>query len=433
MAAFYQWPRAVCYLFTFILALCVLFQTATMAACFYQYDKKRNRFPKTLLELFILVHILYCALIHGRAMHGYETGILVTAGYDILRADIFAFLYVAVVLFWLIRSVASVFSRYKKIKSRISAMSVKNAIDALSTGILFCEENGFAVLANRQMQRLMVAFTGKIHRNGKQFYNQLMSGETKPGQGFVKFEGRNVSLLPDGSAWMFTVSELRIKGKTYYQLTATDITERWKLTSELNAQNEELMKRRAELNGEIANVHALSRERERQRAKMRAHDILGARLTFMLRAVQSNQPLDCAKLKDMSRRLPDDLAAARQDPSPRDRIDALTQAFASIGVEVIWDGDLPEKDSAGQFAADVAREAVTNAVRHGFATRVNIHMDSTDGFKMKVTDNGRPPAGKITEGGGISGLREKVKRCNGTVEVVFSPQFVLSVYLPGNL
>jgi signal transduction histidine kinase len=280
------------------------------------------------------------------------------------------------------------------------------------------------------MQRLMITLTGKIQRNGRRFNDLLASGKTRPGCRLIWFEGRNVSLLPDGSAWMFAMTGLRVNGKTYRQLTATDISERWKLTAELNAQNDELMRRKEGLDEEIANVHALSRERERQRAKTRAHDILGARLTFMLSAIRGGQALDYAKLKDMSRRLPDDLSAAREEPSPRERLDTLKQAFADIGVEVMFDGELPGDEGTGRLAADIAREGVTNAVRHGLAARVDIRMDASDGFKIKITDNGRPLSGTVTEGGGIIGIREKVKRFNGAVDVAFGPQFILSVSLP---
>jgi hypothetical protein len=302
-------------------------------------------------------------------------------------------------------------------------MSVKNAVDTLRTGILFCEENGFIILSNKQMQRLMLALTGTLPRNGTQFYEMLTSFETEPGS--------NVFLLPDGSAWMFKRCELRINAKRYTQLTVTDITELWLLTDALNRQNEELLKKREQLSERLTHIETLSRERETTLAKIRAHDVLGARLSFMLRVIRSGGALDAALVNSVLSGARGELTSHRQKPSPRDRLDILRQAFTSIGVEVIFDGEFPGGE-AGWLAVDIIREAVSNAVRHGFATRVDIKMESANGFSIVITDNGRPPSAEITEGGGLSGIREKVKAFNGTVNITHSPQFTLRVSYGGD-
>jgi signal transduction histidine kinase len=442
MAEFYLWPRAACYFVTFLLALCVLCQTLAVSVTFLRHHRGRSEVFQTLFEVIILVHILIVSLPHGQNMQSYDMGIITETGYVWQRAVIFfalaavsffcavfprsagvwqraqslfafaaasltlpaadnilkgafAYAYVFAVLFWLVRGFALTVSRYREIKTHISALSVKSAMDSLHTGIMFCENDGFAVLSNTRMRNLTLEITGEIQRNGREFFSLLSLGEINPGCRLTWFEGNSVCLLPGGKAWMFTTGGLTINGKKYHQLTATDVTEYWKLKTELEPQSEELIKRQKELNAEIENIHILSRERETQNAKMRAHDILGARLTFMLRAVRSNQPLNYALLKTQARELLDELGAEQNKASPKDRLNILKNAFESIGVEIVTEGELPDDTETGRFAADVIREAVTNAVRHAFATKVNVNFGvyDTGEFKLTVKDNGRAPQG----------------------------------------
>lgn len=473
MAEFYLLPRAVSYAVTLTFALGILSQTLAAVMSFYRYPHSRARILETLLEASALVQIFACSLLHGQAMIGYSGNMIAPMGYRALRiavyvivvllslgviamsrnlkpllmiaaagltlpvserltGNIFAYLFIAAILFWLIRSIIALLSHCGENNKNLSALSIKNAIDSMNTGIMFCEADGFTLLVNERMRRLMATVTGKIQRNGKIFFGLLTLGDILPGCRITWFEGQNVCLLPDSSAWMFNMAELRIKRKKYIQLTATDISERWKLTAELQPQNEELTRRQKELSEAMAKLHILSRERETQRAKMRAHDILGERLTILLRTIRNGQEPDYTLLRNLSQGLIDELKAAGSAPSPGDEFDILKQTFESIGVEIIFDGKLPEDDARGLLFADIAREAVTNAVRHGLATQIYIRADDSDGdYNLRITDNGHPPSDTFKEGGGLSGMRKKAEPFGGTINITASPRFILTIYLPG--
>jgi signal transduction histidine kinase len=109
----------------------------------------------------------------------------------------------------------------------------------------------------------------------------------------------------------------------------------------------------------------------------------------------------------------------------------MKQVFEAIGVNILFEGELPADEARGEAAANIIREAVTNAARHGFATEVTVEMNEMNGFHIRISDNGRPPAKPITEGGGLSGIRERVKPFGGSVHVSYSPQFILEADLPG--
>jgi signal transduction histidine kinase len=75
----------------------------------------------------------------------------------------------------------------------------------------------------------------------------------------------------------------------------------------------------------------------------------------------------------------------------------------------------------------IGQEAVTNAVKHGNAGRILLHIDfCTDKVTMTVEDNGcgfdSEAAPGVAHGHfGLEGMRERVKRIGGTLELKSSP------------
>ena len=472
MTEFYRWPEAPRLALTFFLALCVLAQTSAALLSLYRRGGRGRRLVENLLELSILAHLLVCAQMHGEVMQNYLAGLIPPTGYSGQRLLVFAlllllslmlllaekaphrllvaavaavtlapmealagkaflYLYLAALLFWLVRSLFRAWGFAREIQMGLSALSIKNAMDSLHTGIMFCEKDGFVIFVNAQMQRLMRVLTGNEQRNGRHFYEQLTLGAIEAGCSVSRVEDQSVCLLPDGSAWQFNVSALRLGKKPYFQLTATGISEQWALITQLQRKNQELFKRQEELGEVLAKLDILIRERETQQVKMRAHDILGERLSLLLRAVRSEQALDYAQLRTLSSGLIDDLKAMEGKPSPQDELDGLLQAFGAVGVDILIEGDLPVDTAKGHLMAEVIREAAANAVRHGFATQVYVQLGEAEGvFCLQITDNGRGCADKLREGGGIGGMRKKAEPFGGSVTVAASPQFKLKVELP---
>ena len=360
--------------------------------------------------------------------------------FEAIAGNSFAYIYLAAMVYWFVRSICSALSHSREIRSDLSTVSIKNAVDSLSTGVMFCEKNGFVLLVNSKMQDLMVALTGKMQRNGRQFYEQLTSGKAMqmgsltqaPGEDYktAGLKDRSVCLMPDGSAWNISAAELKAGRKDYFQLIASDITERWRLMEELQSKNSELLRRQNELGELITNIHNLTHEREIQKAKMRTHDILSQRLTLLLRNIRNEQALDFALLRSLAHGLMDDLKSVSRPLPPKEELDALIATFRSVGVSVTIDGQLPVDSESGRILTEIIREAVTNSVRHGFATQVQVQIDdSEEACHLQINDNGYPPSGQIIEGGGIGGIREKVKSFGGTVTVSHQPRFMLTVEL----
>ena len=474
MSEFHVWTLNELSSVTFLLALCTAVQTLAAVLCYYQSPLTRSRFLENMLEVMLLCHVIVLSLPMGELQLSHYSGLLVPAGYIRLRyaagicvmlsafsaalysrnarqlftaaaafmtlpfaetaaGSFYVWFYIAELIFLLLRGVHICLLRYRVIKANISALSVKDAVDSLHTGVLFSEPDGFIALVNVQMQKLMNALTGRIWRSSTYFYERLVSGELMPGCRRTEYEGQVVCILPDETAWMFTGTEIKIKKKRYIQLAAADITQRWALTAELRRQEQLLIQRGEELREMIEGLQTLSRTRELQKAKLRAHDMLGQRLTMLLHNINSGQELDYHLLSTQLNNLPDDLKSGQSSVSPHEKLESLRLAFRTIGVQIHLDGGLPEDDISGNIFADIISESTVNAVRHGFASEIFVITEHSEGiWHMQIYDNGSVHLPHpLREGGGISGMRIKAESLGGSLHVTDHPRFILKVQLPG--
>ena len=100
--------------------------------------------------------------------------------------------------------------------------------------------------------------------------------------------------------------------------------------------------------------------------------------------------------------------------------------------DVLYPARAVTANGTNEAAADIIREAVTNAVRHALATRIDIQSWlAADGHHLMITDNGTPHFVKFAEGSGIGGMRAKAEALGGSLQVVPSPRFTIYVLFPG--
>lgn len=473
MIEFYSFSGGSLIFISFVLGICVLAQTLALILSFYSHSLLKIRIFENLLELSILAEILIFSLLNGQLINAYKLGLVAPSGYDNRRIFIFILIlvlgiivsyinknlmplivipasmislpimediigkaypwfFIASIIFFLARSIKICISSALTIRTSLSALSVINALDTLHTGVLFSEKDGYILLSNKKMRSLMITITGKIFRNSLQFYDTLESDGYDTRYEKVELDDQMVYLLTDGTAWMFTKKDIFFRRKKYVHISATDVSKQWELTSTLQNKNQELEHKRNELKDTIANLHILSKEKEIENAKMRAHDVLGQRLSLLLRVIQDKDILDYDLLSSLSKGLLAELKAEQIGPSPYGELKNIQELFANIGVDIIFAGQLPDDIKQARLFVDIIREASTNAVRHGLATQVNIKAEIMDNIhNLTINNNGYTKIDPITPGSGIGVIRKKVRAQGGILNISHYPLFTLSVDLPG--
>ncbi len=183
-------------------------------------------------------------------------------------------------------------------------------------------------------------------------------------------------------------------------------------------------------------VNRLSVVEERNRIARDIHDTLGHNMTALIMQLQMAEHLmkeDSSKaeglLADAVKTAKDSLVSIREVVQtlrgtdtfvPVDAIKKLVGEFsAKTGVDISLDisGEAVKTDSAANMAVvRIIQEAMTNAVRHGKATRISVGLDySGDAITFNVRDNGIG-AEKLKEGYGLKGIRERTEAFGGSVE-----------------
>jgi len=480
----YQFPHDLRLAYSIFIVLCVVAQTILLVVIRRRHRKNHIRYAETVFEAAVLVQLIVFSLITSRIHTNSQEGFVIDvpvfctvlryvifaliaalAAYILIftrerrhplrlilpaavsvlllpvseRFDSFIPIFAASLIFWGARSIIMCAACVIELKTSISEMSIKEGIDTLHSGIMFCRPNGHIVLINRKMRQIMIKLTGEIHRSGNVFSQILREKTFMDGCEKSVMGTHTVFRLPDETVWMFSTHDIQIKNKAYIQLSAADVTSRWNMTERLQKQNEELRRRSEELKATISNVTALGRSREILRAKTHAHDVLGQRLTLVMQAVrggESDREPNYSILASMSQSLMDDLKSVRSASvfSPADEIKTLKKIFAAIGVTIAVSGDMPPDEEIARTVIEIISESVTNAVRHALATEIYVstHAGANE-YTMIITDNGNPPESKYptAEGGGISGMREKLGKLSGTLSVTRTPKFVLTIQIPG--
>ncbi|GAA2871628.1 hypothetical protein GCM10010517_31920 [Streptosporangium fragile] len=183
----------------------------------------------------------------------------------------------------------------------------------------------------------------------------------------------------------------------------------------------------------------LAREEERRRLRRDLHDGLGPGLAAIgvrldLIAAGAPAPLrePLAEVRGLTRELVGDVRRVVHDlrPSALDELgldgalEDLTldlDGEVSVSVEVVR--PLPDLPAAVEVAAyRIAQEALTNAVKHAGASRIEVTVRAGEAsLLLRIRDDGRGLPAGLVEGVGSSSMRERAAELGGTLTRTSGP------------
>ena len=468
MIGFYYLPGNLVTLISFFSWLAVTIQAVALILRTYSLDRRRKNLDLVGLEAAILYQLLLLAMLLARMQFGSQYGFVYSSGYVAWRylalglviaaglsaalikkqpkrllsplaaflvcplmeewfPNAFVWLFGLALTFFLVRGILVCLRRVRELQNDLTLLSVKEAIDALPTGILFFRQNGRILMRNACMLDLVQTLTGAHAYNGQRVWKQLQGGQVLPGCKCLEIAERLTYRLPDGSVWEFASSSITDRGRRCTLITAANMTSLWDAVQELLRQNELLHRREAELKQTVENLDSICRQEELLRAKTRFHDVLGQRISLLLRSLREQQAPDEEILAPFAHGFPEELTRDLE-VAPEETLEQMAAVYHSLGVEVQIIGSLPVSRPLAKDFTEMIAECASNAVRHGYATSVWVELSrKDDAWMLLVTDNGIPPREAITEGGGITGIRRRAERYGGTVEVLARTRFTVRV------
>ncbi|MTD43828.1 HAMP domain-containing protein [Conexibacter sp. W3-3-2] len=172
-------------------------------------------------------------------------------------------------------------------------------------------------------------------------------------------------------------------------------------------------------------------EDERRRIARDLHDQIGQDLTALLMQLdRMRDHPEAAAARELARDILGEVrgvvSALRPDPLEElglaEALRSMCSRLDVVGgpaIDCRVEEDLPPLPADGQTAIyRVAQEALTNALRHARATTVSLTL-GTEGAQdvvLRVVDDG-PPTGRLVEGAGLRGVRERALTVGARVTV----------------
>lgn len=195
----------------------------------------------------------------------------------------------------------------------------------------------------------------------------------------------------------------------------------------------------ARVNAELLATRRLleesARSGERLKLSRELHDVAGHSLTALklnLARLARDPALAEREEVRMSATLADELLGqirqvvstlrAHDGLDLRAALEALAHPVAGTRIEVdVEDGLRVDDLDQAEALLRCAQEAITNALRHGRATRIVVRLDRNRGaLELAVANDGIAPA-KIDAGNGLTGMRERIAALGGTLDLVPTP------------
>ncbi|MCR5824780.1 MAG: hypothetical protein K6G60_10155 [Lachnospiraceae bacterium] len=313
-------------------------------------------------------------------------------------------------------------------KNKLSPDCIKESFDNLPSGICFFDSNGFLKLCNKTMHRLSYDLSG----HDVQYLGEFEETLKNPGSKCTRPIDGKYYFMADGTVWLFVRNTIvGAQGAKYTEYIASEVSELYKRLDELSMDNRKMLEVSGEIKKMSANVLAVAREEETLSMKMRVHDEMGRSLTAARKLLQQGVMLEKDNpVIESWKRTTEILKRGNDEPEKKDMLDELREACKGM-LNIHLKGTLPEKEAVAYLIVVAIRECITNAIRYANATELYVNVEKVDGKAIaKISNNGDPPKGWISEGGGLSSLRRKLERAGGLMEVRSQPIFELTVILP---
>ena len=210
------------------------------------------------------------------------------------------------------------------------------------------------------------------------------------------------------------------------------------LYDELRITEEELKEANDNLENYAASIEELTLLKERNRISREIHDSVGHALStamIQLNAMERIGEMEKSKIQTMAHELREfineslkDVRRAVNELRPTEyepfegifRIDELCKNFSKLtGVEVklrVTKNKWSLNSKQGSNIYRIIQEALSNALRHGKATKVKINMNFTEeGLVIIIEDNGMGVECIEEKGMGLKNIKERAKELNGEV------------------
>lgn len=375
----------------------------------------------------------------------------------------------------LVRSLFELRANISYIQANLSRFSMKQAFDSFPEGLAIGREHGNISIINAKMRKIMAekglvpdkrssglrkAFRRMIREDKIKNQNRYSSSFTLSNV-FLKSERKKQeeskgtrdlknerlpkgqrertkqivfrSFESEGKIYRYTEEPFSIAGKGYHQILLSDISQESDLIKQIQEKNNALEEYNKQLEEMLSNIEEIELDKETRRMRNRIHDVMGQRLSIIHSSLQQMDREQEVPLDDLLNLLEDmmsDLNEADQF-NPLQRFENIRSTADIVGAKLIREGEIFQDKDIAAVSLQILREAVTNAIRHGQAEEIIASFAEDDaGYSLTIANNGKVPSQKLSEGEGISGMRQKLEPFAGELNISSQDVFTVHIHIP---
>lgn len=312
-------------------------------------------------------------------------------------------------------------------QSHVSATSIKEALDALPTGLCLALPEGVPLLVNETMEELGKELLGKHLLDARILWESLANGQAK---GLVRGGGEPIYELSDGRVYGFRREELTLKEGMVYAIFATNVTEEYSKTRELAEKQKRAGIVNARLKSLLGSIEYVTMSRELLQLKIALHDNLGRSLLSAKRYVLNPESVDAKEnLAIWKQNLSHLIGEAPEDWQIPYYV--AKKEASSLGIDLQVVGTLPEDEKLLPIVEQAISTHVINVLRHADGHVAMVHIwEREKEYEITFTNDGNSPSGEIRETGGLGNLKRQVEAIGGSMELSATPRFVMKLILP---
>ena len=310
---------------------------------------------------------------------------------------------------------------YRRRRNELSPFSIKEVIDKLPMGICFADPDGRIILCNNRMRRLSFF----LCNHELQIAEDLEKALAQPDKIITVKD--DCYILPDQTVWQFRTQNITVDDDDRWrQMTAHNVTELYNgnlRQAEINAELREVNRKLQMMYERMADD---IKEKESLDLKIYIHDTIGRSLLTIRDIIDSGKDTD-KKLEVLQEAIG---VLTSDRVTTHGTMIEVEETAKALGVTVKTEGYLPAGSAAGELLAAVAKECVTNCVKHAGGSEVWIRIvEHHDCYDITITNNGTAPGAPIQEGSGLTSLRRSIEAAGGEMHTAYKPRFALLITL----
>ncbi len=376
--------------------------------------------------IFVTLYFVYIAITTNDKPYAQITAVMLTMPFlSKVVHEYFVYLIIVSGAIMLVRIYYLLKTELYKQKNELTAFSVKEGLDTLPAGVMFCDNKGYIFFTNAKMNELVLKFTNSSQTNGKQFWQLLQEGNIINGE--CQFVEQDIVISSHEFAWQFSKDVFVENNVEYIEIIAIDVTKIIGTLRELEEERNVLIKQNEQTKILNEKLEVLSRELEYSRIRSQVHDVLSQNLTAMQRISQNENITDYSDLLLLSRDTIEQIKSKRKGDAQK-LFGEMYFYFRKIGLFIELLDELPSDEEKAFLFLSVLREACTNAIKHAGATNVYVKIKQLGvRYRIEITNNGMRPKKGLVEGGGLFGIRNRIESANGTLRVELIPEFSLII------